>query len=341
VCSAPIHRTVCRLKATPRDGERHDFARTPRHVTGMAAPAPATAPMQFVKASSTPPAPRTNGATPAGGSPAANMSTTSIESLLSVPDAGGHAGGPRHVRSSSVDTVLWSERPHHRRVDTSSSSVTFASVDDSMSRSRTSPPLSPVPSLSPGSPVRRRPTTLTDISNLVALADPRVLKMHTSALSSLALAVDAMVAYNSGPSRSHWENADAHYRRAVKTAAHVSLWAERYWPVDSSVTTDSSVTSGEAILPVWYSWASIGWTSEARTRKRTALIAEALRRTTLMVEKQTAMLESLRLEMGSIASISLESTRRHKQRRHPSYPAVSEGTSGQQRPSLRDGAKSV
>jgi hypothetical protein len=230
-----------------------------------------------------------------------HSSSASIESISSLSDLNCRVRPLSSSHSLVENGRSSADIPRHQRVDTGSSITTIESFDETLASVNSASDNATTHSSNHG--LRRR-ATMTDISCLFTLTNPKVSKMHKSALQALQQSVRALQEFPQNPTRAQWEAADNHFRMAVKTAAHVSLWAQHAWPVKESLLTDHSVYSGEAILPGWYSLSVLGWSHDSRTRRRQVLAEEALRRAELMLTKQMAMLESLWAEVGAVTLVS-------------------------------------
>lgn len=196
---------------------------------------------------------------------------------------------------------------HHRRMDTNGSLVTLDSFDGS-SQSRSSVPNHLVMRVSSASTARRPPRSY-NLSSLLTLTDPKVLRMHQLSLRALANTVKSLSAYLRDDSRKHWESANEHFRRAVRTAAHVAMWASHYEPIlpeGQVCCTDPLISGGEAVVPGWYSWWAMARTHEVRSVRRRLLAEQGLQRARFLHKRQTAMLKSMWTE---VETISIASTR--------------------------------
>lgn len=209
---------------------------------------------------------------------------------------------------SSVVSTQGAHQNLHRRTDTLDSSGTFTSLDNGSFNSRhgTSRSL-----ISPGSIDSHRHSQCTGvnannifrrstITSLTTLTDPRVLTMHQKTLRLLLRAQERLSAFNHDPTRQFWEEATRHYQNATKTAPHVELWARHHWAMRPGMApSDSSVLCGSMLLPGWNSYDIImgnklTWRhSSARTKQRNDFAREAGRCISMLVERQSSMLEQL------------------------------------------------
>lgn len=203
------------------------------------------------------------------------------------------------------------EKPIHRRERTDNAMLKLESLDTSL-RSRSSAPDRLVKR--PSSPsTSQQPPALYNISSLRTLTNPRVLKIHGSSLKSLAKCVESLSAFMHDESRDNWEAANSHYRKAVRTAAHVRMWAEHFKPVlpeGQTPCTDLSISAGEAVLPGWYSRWSMARTKDARCRRRRLLAKEGMQRARFLHKKQTAMHNSMWIELTTLTIASARAFQR-------------------------------
>lgn len=229
-------------------------------------------------------------------------SSDSLESLFNSDKPSGCANQWSSFASAQENSPLRTDRPHHRRTRTGSTARTLESFNGSL-RSVSSVPdrVSQVPS----NTGLKRPPTMQDLSSLVTLTDPKVLKMHRCALNALANTTEALTSYLCVESRDYWEEANRSFGKAVKVAAHLSLWAQHDKPAHD-MWTEPSVSGGEAVLPGWYSWGVFAWTQDSRCRRRRLLAEEALQRAKSMHVKQTAVLTGI---WSEVEAVNLASTR--------------------------------